>query len=93
MIVGDGSYVMLLVEDFFASFTRKRLCDARTHTEVIVALSAESRAGVDDLADRAVQAGAQPSNDPMDDGPMYLRSFQDLDGHLWEVFHLEPGAE
>ncbi len=92
MIVNDEAFVMLLVEPFFQSFTKKALANATTDTEVIMALSADSRAEVDALADKALAAGAKPSNDPMEEGPMYGRSFQDVDGHLWEVFHMDEGA-
>ncbi len=83
---------MLLVEDFFATFTNKKIADAVTNTEAILALSAESREEVDELADNALAAGAQPSNDPTDQGFMYTRSFQDLDGLLWEVLWMDPSA-
>jgi len=92
MIVGEDAYVMLLVEDFFQGFTKKDLTDARSSTEAIFAITADTREGVDDLADRAVAAGAGPSNAPMDEGGMYVRSFQDLDGHLWEVFFMDEAA-
>lgn len=92
MIVGDEAFVMLLVEDRFHDFTRKALTDPRTHTEAIVALSAESREQVDELADTALRAGGSPANDPMDHGFMYSRSFQDPDGHIWEVVWMDPSA-
>jgi len=92
MIVNDDAYVMLLVESFFQTFTKKSLCDATTHVEAILALSAGSRQEVDDIAGQALAAGGQPSNDPMDQGFMYARSFQDLDGHVWEVIYMDPAA-
>jgi uncharacterized protein len=92
MIINDHSYVMLLVEDFFKSWTKKDLCDARTHTEAIIALSADSRQAVDELINKALQAGAQPANDPMNSDGMYGWSFQDLDGHQWEVVYMDPSA-
>jgi predicted lactoylglutathione lyase len=92
MIVNDQGFVMLLVENKFKEFTKKAIGDTKTHTEVILAISAESRAQVDELADKALAAGGQPSIKPMDLGFMYNRSFQDLDGHLWEVFYMDPSA-
>jgi predicted lactoylglutathione lyase len=92
MIVGDDAFVMLLVEDRFKDFTRKQLVDATKQTEVIVAVSAESREEVDELADKALEAGASPANDPLDMGFMYGRSFDDPDGHLWEVVWMDPSA-
>ena len=92
MIVNDGASVMLLRKDRFADFTTKELADPRTHTEAIIALSAESREDVDDFADKALAAGGSPSNEPMEMGFMYGRSFQDPDGHLWEIFWMDPKA-
>jgi uncharacterized protein len=93
MIVSDHAFVMLLVENRFKDFTTKELTDATTHTEVITALSAESRQGVDELADKALEAGGSPANEPLEMGDfMYARSFQDPDGHLWEVVWMDPAA-
>ncbi len=92
MIVSDEAFVMLLVEDRFKDFTKKEIVDSTTHTEAIVALSAESREQVDELVNKALAAGGQPANDPMDHGFMYGWSFQDLDGHLWEVIWMDPSA-
>lgn len=57
MVVNDDAFVMLLVERRFADFTTKAICDATTSTEAIIALSADSRAEVDDLVHRALAAG------------------------------------
>jgi predicted lactoylglutathione lyase len=92
MIVSDEAFVMLLVESRFKEFTKKELVDPATHTEAIVAFSAESREQVDELADRALEAGGTPANDPMDHGFMYGRSFDDLDGHMWELIWMDPSA-
>lgn len=92
MVVSDEAYVMLLVEPFYRTFTSKDVADTATHTEAIVALSADSRAEVDDLVNAALASGGQRSADPISDGPMYGWSFQDVDGHLWEVMYMDPGA-
>ena len=92
MIVSEEAFVMLLVRDRFKDFTKKEIADSTTHTEAILAVSAESREAVDELAETALAAGAQPANDPMELGFMYGRSFQDLDGHLWEVMWMDPSA-
>ena len=92
MLVGEDAYVMLLVQPFFKGFTTKELADPSTHTEAIVALGAESREAVDDLADRALAGGGTPANDPMEMDFMYGRSFNDPDGHLWEIFWMDPAA-
>ena len=92
MIVSDEAFVMLLVEDRFKDFTKKEIADSTKQTEAILALSAESREQVDELVQKALAAGGQPANDPMDPGFMYAWSFQDPDGHLWEVVWMDPSA-
>lgn len=92
MIIGDDIFVMLLVEKFFKTFTKKEIADTDKTTEAIIALSADNKQKVDEMADKALKAGAKKSNEPNDQGFMYTRSFQDLDGHMWEVFYMDPAA-
>ncbi|WP_181767482.1 VOC family protein [Streptomyces albidus (ex Kaewkla and Franco 2022)] len=92
LVISDEIFAMLLVEPFFKSFTKKEIADSRTSTEVMIALSAESREQVDDLTDKALAAGGQPAGDPQDHGFMYGRSFYDLDDHHWEVVWMDPAA-
>jgi predicted lactoylglutathione lyase len=92
MIVSDDIFVMLLVHDRFRMFTPKVICDATTSTEVLVGLSADSRAQIDDMVRKAVAAGGSTYNEPQDHGFMYGHGFQDLDGHIWELMFMEPGA-
>lgn len=92
MIVNEQAVVMLLVESRFRDFTSKELADARSQTEAILALSAESREDVDRFADTALAAGGSPANEPLELGFMYGRSFNDPDGHLWEIVWLDPSG-
>lgn len=92
MIVSDDIFVMLLIEEKFKTFTPKEICDARKYTEVLVCLSVESRAKVDELVRKAVAAGGATYNEPQDHGFMYGHGFQDLDGHIWELIYMKPGA-
>jgi predicted lactoylglutathione lyase len=92
MIISDDAFVMLLVRERFQDFTKKTISDSSTHTEAILALSAKSREEVDELVNTALDAGGGPANDPMDMGSMYGWSFQDPDGHLWEVVWMDPAA-
>jgi predicted lactoylglutathione lyase len=91
MIIADDIFVMLLVEPFFKTFTRKEICNANKQTEVILCLSAESREAVDKMVNDAVIAGGTTPNDIQDQGWMYGRGFQDLDGHLWEIMFMDRG--
>lgn len=92
MVIGEGSCVMLLVEPFFQSFTKKPVADATKSTEAILCLSCASRAEVDDLVRKAVAGGATTPNAPQDHGFMYGHGFADLDGHLWELVYMDPAA-
>ena len=92
MVVGDDSFVMLLVESFFQTFTKKPVADASKSTEVLVCLSCDSRAKVDDLVAKAVAAGGTSPNPKQDHGFMYGHGFEDLDGHVWELIYMDPDA-
>ena len=92
MVVAEGIYVMLLVEKFFQSFTRKPVADATKSTEVLVCLSCDSRVKVDALVAKAVVAGGAAPREPQDHGFMYQHGFEDLDGHVWELIYMEEGA-
>ena len=92
MLIGEDAYAMLLVRPRFQDFTKKQVVDASTSTEAILAVTADSREEVDDLAEKALASGATAANDPMELDFMYSRSFNDPDGHLWEVFWMDPAA-
>jgi predicted lactoylglutathione lyase len=92
MIINDDAYVMLLVEGFFKTFTSKDIVDSAGSTEAIMAFSVDSREGVDDMYRKAIDAGGKESQPVQDYGFMYSHSFQDLDGHLWEVMWMDPAG-
>lgn len=92
MVVSELAYVMLLQRNRFADFVAKPVADAREATALTVAVSAESREAVDELADAALGVGATPAKEAQEYGFMYQRSFHDLDGHLWEVMWMDPVA-
>jgi predicted lactoylglutathione lyase len=90
--IAPNIYAMLLVEPFFQGFTKLPVADARQSTEVLIALSCDSRAEVDALVAQAVAAGGSTPNAPTDHGFMYQHGFADLDGHQWEVFWMDESA-
>jgi uncharacterized protein len=92
MIVGDDIFVMLLIEKFFKTFTKKEISDTSKNTEVIVALSVEGRENVDQMMNRAIEYGGKESREPQDHGWMYGRCFEDIDGHLWEIIYMDKSA-
>lgn len=92
MIISEEAFAMLVTEEFFKTFTKKGIADTTTTTEVINALSAESKEKVNEMIETAVAAGGVEYREPQDHGWMYARSFQDLDGHQWEVLYMDLAA-
>ena len=92
MMVGENIFAMLLVERFFQTFTKKRICDTKQDVEVLVCLACESRAKVDELVRNAAASGGSIPRDSNDHGFMYEHAFEDPDGHVWELIYMEPDA-
>jgi len=81
---------MLLTPDKFKQFTKKAVVDSHTATEVLIALSVDSREAVDELVDKALASGGKEHRPKKDYGFMYSRNFEDLDGHIWEILWMDP---
>jgi predicted lactoylglutathione lyase len=92
MVIGENIYVMLLVEKFFSTFTNKPVSDASKSTEVIVAIDSPGRSDVDEMFNKAIAAGGTKYREPQDHGWMYIQSFADPDGHLWEIIYMDESA-
>jgi predicted lactoylglutathione lyase len=90
MVISEDIYVMLLVGSFFETFTPKKIVDAKTSTEVLIALSQDSREAVDRIVESALAAGGRRYTEPKDHGFMYQWGFEDLDGHIWEHLWMDP---
>lgn len=89
MVVSDEVSVMLLTHEKFQQFTPKPICDATKNTEVLLCLALANREAVDEMVRKAVAAGGTTYNEPQDHGFMYGHGFQDLDGHIWELVHMQ----
>ena len=93
MVVSETIFVMLLTHDKFRQFTPKPIADAGTASEVLLCLSSESREAVDGMVDKAGRAGGRTDPGPkQENGFMYGRSFEDPDGHIWEVIWMDVAA-
>jgi predicted lactoylglutathione lyase len=92
VVISDTIVAMLLTKPFYSSFTKKEIADATKTSEVLLCLSAESRAKVDELVEKAVAAGGTASEKIQDMDFMYGRAFDDLDGHTWEIAWMDPAA-
>lgn len=93
MVLSDTIHVMLLTHDKFQQFTPKKIVDAKTSNQVLICLSADSRDAVDDIVGKAAGAGGSADPSPKADFSfMYGRSFEDPDGHMWEVMWMDVEA-
>ncbi|MBR0751829.1 lactoylglutathione lyase [Bradyrhizobium jicamae] len=96
MVISETIQIMLMTHDKFRTFSPKPISDAKTSNQVLLCLTADSRAEVDDVVARATSAGGRPDPSPVDEYDfMYGRSFEDLDGHMWGVnwMDLEAAAK
>lgn len=90
MVLSDTIFVMLMTYEKWAHFTKKPIADSRHESEVMLALSAEDRRSVDKMTEAAgAHGGKSDINAKQDLGFMYGRSFEDPDGHIWEVMFVD----
>ena len=92
MNISEDIFVMLVKEAFFGTLTKKPMADPRSSTIALLCLFCDRREEVDAMAARAQSLGATLPEDPEDHGFMYQHGFEDLDGHYWEYFHMDPDA-
>lgn len=94
LVISDTIFAMLLTTESMVRFMPKgkTIADATTTTEVFLALSCDSKEAVNTIADKAMVAGGTEARSADDHGFMFSRSFNDLDGHIWEVFWFDPTA-
>lgn len=94
VVLSDTIHVMLLTHDFYKTFTDKPIADAHKTSQVLLAISADSTGEVDATIEKASAAGGRGDPGPQQDmgGLMYSRSFEDPDGHHWEVVWMDPKA-
>ena len=93
MVLSETIFVMLLTHAKFSEFTTKPIVDAHSSAQVLICLSCESRAAVDGAVEAAISAGGTPDPTPTQDfGFMYGRSYEDPDGHIWEVMWMDPSS-
>ncbi len=93
MALSDTIFLMLLENDRFASFTSKTIIDAKTSTEVLNAISVESRSDVDEWVENAIAAGGYEVGEAKDYGFMYTRCLSDPDHHTWDIVWMNPASQ
>lgn len=89
MVISDSIFAMHLQEEYFQTFTKKAVSDAKKATEVLIALDASSKEEVQQIIENAKNAGAHIYAEAQDYGWMYQHGFADLDGHQWEVMYMD----
>ncbi|MHC0442124.1 VOC family protein [Flavobacterium sp. 3-210] len=89
IVIDENINVMILVEEFYKTFTKKQICDTATTSEVLISISLDSREQVDEMIEKAIKAGGVDYIPAKDYGWMYQRTFLDVDGHHWEVFYMD----
>lgn len=92
MVIDENIFAMLITEGYFKTFTNKPIADAQKGTEVIIALSSDSREQVDELINKAIKVGGTCPMPAQDHGWMYGRAFTDIDGHMWETIWMDPNG-
>ena len=92
MVLSETIHVMLLTHDKYRQFTTKEIADAHKTSAALICVSEDSRAAVDATVDKAIKAGAREARPAQDYGFMYGRSFDDPDGHGWEVIWMDVEA-
>jgi predicted lactoylglutathione lyase len=90
VVISEDIYAMILTHEKFKQFTPKEISDASRTSEVLIALSFDSKEQVNELVDIALKNGATVASEPQDHGFMFTRSFSDPDGHIWEFFWMDP---
>ena len=90
LVIDDDVYAMLLTETRLEEFTQKEIADVSRTAGVLTYLAVHSKDEVSRIVDTALEEGATETRSPMDYGFMFGRSFNDLDGHIWEIIWTDP---
>ena len=91
LVISENIYAMLLTHEKVKQFTKKTIVDSHTATEVVIAISCENKEEVDEMMEKVIAAGGTEARPAEDYGFMYAKSFEDPDGHIWEMFWMDPG--
>jgi predicted lactoylglutathione lyase len=93
MVLSEAICVMLMTHAKWAGFTSKTIPNAKTSAQVLLCISRGNRKAVDATVEAAIKAGGTADPTPTQDlGFLYGRSFEDLDGHIWETMWMDPAA-
>jgi len=92
MVWSEAIHVMLLTHDKWRTFTDRPIPPSSS-SEVMLALSFDSRDAVDAVNKAAADNGGTADINPIQDlGFMYNRNLADPDGHVWEMMWMDMAA-
>ena len=93
VVVEDGhSYFMILVRDFFQTFTDRPIGDPAVNVSVATAIFLDNREAVDVTVAAGIAAGGSEAQPATDYGFMYQRQLTDPDGNVLEFGYMDPVA-
>ncbi|PYB71460.1 VOC family protein [Rhizobium wuzhouense] len=93
MMLTDTIGVMILTHDYYRNFTQRPIADAKATSQMLLAVTVGERAEVDRVLEAASAKGGRADPNPAQDhGSMFSRSVEDPDGHVWEIFWMDPAA-
>ncbi len=92
LVINEHASVMLLEHVHFKKFTKKEIANAHQTTEVLLAITKNSKNEVDNFVVKAISLGATEASETQDEGFMYSRAISDLDGHIWEIGWMDMDA-
>ena len=90
-LIGEKKFVMMLfTEDLLEGYSANKVSDTNAGTEILFSIDAESKEEVDEMLQKAVAAGGKIyAKGGEKDGWMYGGGFVDLDGHRWNLLHMD----
>lgn len=92
MVWSEAINVMLLTHEKWRTFTSRPIPPS-TSSEVLLAISLDSREAVDAMNEAAARSGGTADINPRQDlGFMYNRNLADPDGHVWEAMWMDMSA-
>ena len=88
----DHSYFMILMREYFQTFTELPIGDPAVNPSVATAIFLDSREAVDTAVAAGIAAGGSEPHPAADYGFMYQRQLTDPDGNILEFGWMDPAA-
>lgn len=92
LVWSDDIFFMVLTREYFATFNEKEYADPRTHAQVLLSISRDSRDEVDRVIEAGLAHGGTAPGEPQDYGFMYARDLIDPDGNGVQFMYMDPQA-